>query len=180
MQNNQIEEQDNPLINEAIPLVTLENIDSINIDNPIFTDDIKNKINGIIVKMNRYRYGGAIRLDRMGNHMVEEIKSTLNEINFFLENNKVLNVNDILKKQELEPQYSRYNRYVRFPILQAKTSIKGGIRKGIEMLMPNLNEINRKVRANMEVKARQKGGKYTKKRKTKKRNTKKRYSSLKL
>jgi hypothetical protein len=177
MQNNPFEEQDNPidnpLINEVMPLVTLENIDSINIDNPLFTDDIKNKINEIIVKKNRYRYFGEVRLNRMGNSIVNDINSTLNKINLFLKQNNVLNVKYILKQQQ-EEQNSKYNKYFRFPLLRAKNTLKNGIRKDIEGLMPNLNKINREVRA------RQKGGKYTKKRKTNKRKTKKRYSSLKL
>jgi hypothetical protein len=77
-------------------------------------------------------------------------------------------------QQKQEQQYSRYNRFVRVPVLQAKNALNTSIRKGIGMLMPNLNKINREVRA------RQKGGKYTKKRKSNKRKTNKRYSSLKL
>lgn len=112
-------------------------------------------------------------------------------------NNNITN-NELLQsvliqnpQQQTQPQQQKpnsiYRRFVSLPALhakesalRAKESIKSGIRKGMEgLLFPNVNNINEKVRAT------QKGGKYTKKRKTKKRktkkrNTKKRYSSLKL
>ena len=173
--NNPNEEQQNS--NKPIPLVTLENIRLINIDNPIFTDDIKSKINEIIDKLNRYTFTGTVLLERMTKNEVDEINSRLNEINLFLEN-KVLNVNDILEKQQPQPKNSIFNSYLRFPALRAMRRFEGVAHRVTHGKPPTIQQISNNVKKILN----KKGGKYTKKgkHKPKKRNTKKRYSSLKL